>query len=96
MADSPTCFTHSHRLYLKLCPFTLAITAAYVTKGAGLLQGKINPYSGSCDIVTIAGHTTAMSKGMIAGIVIGSIIAIIVVFGIIAGTVWCCCCQLKR
>ena len=60
------------------------------------VQASITPYSGSCETISIGGVKVGLSKGQTAGVVIGSIIALLLLVGIIAGIVWCCCCQLKR
>lgn len=59
-------------------------------------QASIKPYSGSCQTIDVLGIKAGMSKAETAGIAIGSIIGILLFIAIIAGIVWCCCCQLKR
>ena len=60
------------------------------------VQGVITLYSGNCEAISIGGLKVGLSPGQTAGIIIGSIIAFLLVVGVIAGLVWCCCCQLKR
>ena len=61
-----------------------------------VVQGSINPYQGSCDIVTVGSTKVGLSKGTIAAIAIASIVGILLIIGVTGAIVWCCCCQIRR
>ena len=59
-------------------------------------QATINPYSGSCDTIDVAGQKLGVSKGTLAAAIIGAVFGVLILCALIGAIVWCCCCQLRR
>ena len=61
-----------------------------------MMQGSINPYQGSCDIVTVGSNKVGLSKQTIGGIAAAVVLGVLLILTLIGLLVWCCCCQIRR